>query len=1240
MATANPGEAIDVQHEDIGKAVSNVLAALGSLKITVALFAASLVIVLVGTLAQDEMNMFDVKQRYFTSWIAWLHIDDLFPQAFFPHDKPIRGVIPFTGGALIGLMLMINLVAAKATRFRIKATGVKRAVGILTMLAGLVVGGLIIASGNSTDGLQGSPPEWLGYGGIWRGVQVALFFGVVAGAVGVFAKHQLVKISLAVLGLVCASVLYQSIFNGFEISEPGLRIVWQLTKGLGVGGILMVGCILLFGKQGGNMLLHMGVALLMLGQFIFGDRQLEQRLSLVEGQSSNALVNLDKVELSFIKSGEEEDTVTAVPGSRLMVAHRDETKISDPELPVDIKVLAFYENSGMAKTDQDNLATKGIGTDVQAVEKRKSGGVDSEINIASAYVDLIDKESGDSLGVHLVSQRISDLQLLLPGETAEDRFDTVKLGESEYKLGLRYHREVKPYWVQLEDVRRTNYSGTQTPRDYSSFIRIVNPDTGEDRRERVWMNNPLRYQGETFFQSSYTALPDGKELTGLQVVQNSGWLIPYVACSITALGMLLHFLMTLDRFLNRRARETAKMGVPTMDPKYLGVVLAVIGLYGIVAIGGLQPWRIFSYGIPTVVADADETVNKVEVNEEETGDQAEDKEKPTDDEKSVGTKKGESLDKSSSREEFDFDNFGAIPVQFGGRVMPLDTYARQALKAMCNRESLSMNDAPPAFEERVGEEAKKMSALQFLLEVATDDPNIRSLRMFRIDSEEVRAELDVPRRKSKLYSLREIGENWERVAKLVSSAADKENADRSFKEKKLIELDLRTRNYTLAAASFQLPTIENVPASFFPEGWTEDQRQRFLFEQLERKLNALEEMQAPCVIPPAKEVAADAVDDPKWTAFGLAFFQNIKQEFAGDDSNPRPGIESFGNMLEAYEKNDSEAFNAAVNEHLAAVQAYSIPGYKPHLVSMERWTKSKWPTGMAMILYICMLVLGLVCLLMNAPPLRTAVWGMLIVTFLVHTGAIVCRIFITGRAPVINIYSSAVFIGWAAVGFGLVVESIYRRGIGNVLAASAGMLTLLVAYGLNSGDTMPVLQAVLDTQFWLTTHVISVSLGYVATLVAGCFGIGFLIANWIGTDKKTQQDIYRCCYGTACFGILFSFVGTLLGGLWADDSWGRFWGWDPKENGALLIVIWNALMLHARWDGMVKARGFSILAIGGNIVTAWSWFGTNELGIGLHSYGFTSGVLMWLSIFIASQLAFIFLGMMIYRRPPDTPSLG
>ena len=119
-------------------------------------------------------------------------------------------------------------------------------------------------------------------------------------------------------------------------------------------------------------------------------------------------------------------------------------------------------------------------------------------------------------------------------------------------------------------------------------------------------------------------------------------------------------------------------------------------------------------------------------------------------------------------------------------------------------------------------------------------------------------------------------------------------------------------------------------------------------------------------------------------------------------------------------------------------------------------------------------------------------------------------------------------------------------------------------------------------------------------------------------------------YGIICFATFASFVGTVLGGIWADQSWGRFWGWDPKENGALLIVIWNAIILHARWGGMVRERGMMVMAVFGNIVTSWSWFGTNMLGIGLHSYGFTDAAFPWLSLFVISQL--LIMSLALVRR--------
>ena len=234
-----------------------------------------------------------------------------------------------------------------------------------------------------------------------------------------------------------------------------------------------------------------------------------------------------------------------------------------------------------------------------------------------------------------------------------------------------------------------------------------------------------------------------------------------------------------------------------------------------------------------------------------------------------------------------------------------------------------------------------------------------------------------------------------------------------------------------------------------------------------------------------------------------------------------------------------------------------------------------------------------------------------------------------------TLHSAAIFIGWGCVLLGLGFEYVYRIGVGNIVASLAGLASLLVADGLISGagDSFPMLQAVLDTNFWLGTHVVCVTFGYATMFVAGLLGLVYILRGLFTTSltPAVAKDISRMIYGVFCFAILFSFFGTVLGGLWADDSWGRFWGWDPKENGALMIVFWSALALHARWGGLVQQRGMAALAVGGNIITAWSMFGVNELNVGLHSYGFTEGALFKLGLFVASQLVVIGLALLPTR---------
>ena len=284
-----------------------------------------------------------------------------------------------------------------------------------------------------------------------------------------------------------------------------------------------------------------------------------------------------------------------------------------------------------------------------------------------------------------------------------------------------------------------------------------------------------------------------------------------------------------------------------------------------------------------------------------------------------------------------------------------------------------------------------------------------------------------------------------------------------------------------------------------------------------------------------------------------------------------------------------------------------------------------------MIFYVVAALAAMVSWLVLPRALVRVGVAVLVIALVVHTLGLASRIYISGRPPVTNLYSSAVFIGWGAVILALLLEPLLKHGLGVLVAAVSGFSTLLIARALAAdGDTMAVLQAVLDTNFWLATHVIVITLGYSAMYLAGLLGILYVFR---GVFTKTlvpaeSRKLGGMVYGVTCFAVLFSFVGTVLGGIWADQSWGRFWGWDPKENGALMIVLWGALVLHARWGGMIKQRGIALLAIGGNIITTWSWFGVNQLGAGLHSYGFMDRATTAIMAFVTSQIVIIGIGLL------------
>ncbi|HZN39948.1 MAG TPA: cytochrome c biogenesis protein CcsA [Planctomycetota bacterium] len=245
---------------------------------------------------------------------------------------------------------------------------------------------------------------------------------------------------------------------------------------------------------------------------------------------------------------------------------------------------------------------------------------------------------------------------------------------------------------------------------------------------------------------------------------------------------------------------------------------------------------------------------------------------------------------------------------------------------------------------------------------------------------------------------------------------------------------------------------------------------------------------------------------------------------------------------------------------------------------------------------------------------------------------IVLRCVIRGRPPILNLYDTFLFVAAIGVGAAVVAEIITRRRFVLSVAPIFGALLIALAraFEVEDGkDQLAPLQAVLDTNYYLATHVTSINIGYAASMFASFVGTAWLLMQTIGVrrnDTAFHKSIVRATYGLVAFGLIFAVFGTIYGGVWANDSWGRFWGWDPKENGAFLICIALVSLMHARMCGWVRDFGFCVGAALTGIVVAFSWFHVNLLGIGLHAYGFASSTKNALFIYYGVQLGLIGVG--------------
>jgi len=571
----------------------------------------------------------------------------------------------------------------------------------------------------------------------------------------------------------------------------------------------------------------------------------------------------------------------------------------------------------------------------------------------------------------------------------------------------------------------------------------------------------------------------------------------------------------------------------------------------------------------------------------------------------------------------DLVTLGKIPVLVGGRVKPLDTVARNSLLIIHGKESLRLAN---------GDE---ITAMHWLADVLFKPAAADEYPVFVIQNAEVLGLFGWEQSDRKYFSFAELSPFLKQIDEQGEQSDKLESVQRSAYQSAVLNLRnalilcQRLKNSLRPQDAHDFTKeLESYAAALRPAAQAASQREKgenFDKAKLDSVAEFIERYEN--IANMAYILAVPSAQGPQWHSVGETLVAAV------GTGELHPVVRTYAQIGDAYHVADQRVFNqqaAQLGDWFSKEQPSPTKR-----TSFEFLFNHVDPFTHSMVLYVLAFLLACGSWLGWNRPLNRAAFYLLLLALAVHTFGLVSRMYLQERPPVTNLYSSAIFIGWGAVIVALILERIFRDGIGAACAGAIGFITLIIAHHLaGSGDTLEMLQAVLDTNIWLATHVVAITTGYSAMFLAGMLAIIYIVRGVFtrSLKKETADSLSRMTYGVVCFATLFSFVGTVLGGIWADQSWGRFWGWDPKENGAVLIVLWCAIILHARWGGFIRQRGLMIMAIFGNVVTSFSWFGVNMLGVGLHSYGFMQKAFPWLCGFIASQLVLMVVAAMPLER--------
>ena len=606
------------------------------------------------------------------------------------------------------------------------------------------------------------------------------------------------------------------------------------------------------------------------------------------------------------------------------------------------------------------------------------------------------------------------------------------------------------------------------------------------------------------------------------------------------------------------------------------------------------------------------------------------------------------------------ETFASIPVQESGRIKPLENLASYRLLRFRARRSIWLTDSgemdgkplvDPATQKPItkeGDKPVKLNATEWLL-MSWFRPDIgKTVPLFKVDNSSAITELGLTAKaKRDQYTFLEIEPARQAMMEKMSEYREIPAKKQTPEQRMIVQLAANFLDYEMITSHFD---FIRSPFGDKKEGLPAGVEQPI---RLSKSLNAVGAAirggGPPMQIPWFRDFGKGALGammsgnpeqqprifpsslktENKWSGPGEILFQAINGDKDVD-------AEQLG-WLAVYEDvylalPDAAKFKAAAKALLTKIQNAAANRGEAQFIALERHSMRADYFFYAQWIYLVgFIALALTWVSPGSGFEKIAkffTWVLLATATGYAVTGVVIRCIIMQRPPITTLYETILFIGAATALFGLIAEWITKRSLGLLVAAVGGTACMFLAIQFEASeamDTLQQLQAVLITNFWLSTHVPIINLGYSACMVAALLSQFYFIHRFFGyrstkllflqrvMGDATARDSYgrfltRVAYGFIGTGLFLSLVGTVLGGIWANYSWGRFWGWDPKENGALMIVLMCLVILHARLGGYIREIGLHCCNLILGCIVIFSWFGVNQLGVGLHAYGFTDGI--------------------------------